>query len=215
MINRLIYRGQLKENKKEEAIKYFAQQGEWLKGLIISGKIITLSVFNSGSDVFLYYECKDSKINPQELFDQSAYMLQAWPGSDEPRYWVPMQDIFHYDKPITDEYWERKAPAEKSSARIVRLKPEMVSSYIYYHYQYQEEKPCDGDKAGIIGINENLLFFYQELPEVKEIPSYKGLFSTSNTPTNWMEVMTPHFIFWENAPEGQEIWKHTDLIIMV
>lgn len=215
MINRQIYRAQIKDDKINEVTKYFEIQKENIKNLVDNGRLITLSAFKCENDLFLYYECKNTRLTPIEIFKQSKEYLQIWPGAVEARYWVPMYDIFHYDKPITDEYWERKEPVQKAVGRIACLKPEMLSSYIFYHFQYQEEKPCDGYKSGIIGIHENLIFFYTEEPEVKEAPTYEGLLKTSNTPPVWMDVMTPHFIFWNNVPLDQEIWKETDLLLWV
>ena len=77
----------------------------------------------------------------------------------------------------------------------------MVSSYIFLHYQMQEEKPGAGDKYGQISIHENLLFFYMEQPVTNEAAQHEGQLKTTHTPPNWHEVMFPHFQPWEDLEE--------------
>jgi hypothetical protein len=57
------------------------------------------------------------------------------------------------------------------------------------------------------------MFFYQELPAIVEEPRRSGKLTTSNTPPNWQAVMFPHFILWEDAASGQEIWRAIDLVL--
>ncbi len=38
---------------------------------------------------------------------------------------------------------------------------------------------------------------------------------TSLKPENWAEVMEPHFIKWEGAPDGQDIWRKLMLVLEV
>jgi hypothetical protein len=178
-----------------------------------SFNILTLSLFNCEETLFLYYECIDYDVVPTEILGGISLYLKNWPGAKEERLWVPMYDIFHYNKPISIDQWKRKNVVQKPLGMIAKLKPEMISSYIFYHHQYQEEKPGDGDKYGIINLHENLMFFYLEEPCVKEKPQYKGILSTNHTPSNWGEVMEPHFIYWEDPSLEKEIWKHTEVIL--
>lgn len=124
-----------------------------------------------------------------------------------------MTDIFHYQAPVSEQHWVRTNDHSVPYGRIARLKPEEVSSYVYYHYQYQEERPGDGDKFGIIGMHENLLFFYSELPATLEPAPYEGKLNTSLRPDDWAAVMEPHFMKWEGAPYGQEIWRELKLVL--
>lgn len=80
------------------------------------------------------------------------------------------------------------------------MKPEMVSSYIFYHYQLQEERPACGNKYGLISITENLLFFYTEEPVVKEEALYDGRMKTANTPGNWTELW---ILFYHNSDRSK------------
>ncbi|MBT3602078.1 MAG: hypothetical protein HOE48_03170 [Candidatus Latescibacteria bacterium] len=54
---------------------------------------------------------------------------------------------------------ERKTPMDMPYGRVIRLRPEKVSSYIFYHYQLQEEHPGRGDKYGLISIHEDKIIF--------------------------------------------------------
>jgi hypothetical protein len=171
-----------------------------------------LSLFRSGNQLFLYYEGLTKQVDPHTLFICEA-ALEAWPGGDTPRRWVPMMDIFHYQKPVSEVQWLRMNAAAKPYARIARLEPEQVSSYIFYHYQYQEERPGDGDKYGLIALHENLMFFYSEAPATVEPPPYKGKLSTSNTPPDWMAAMKPHFIMWDAETDNSLIWLEIPLVI--
>ncbi len=126
-----------------------------------------------------------------------------------------MMDIFHCGEPRSAEDWQRKAPVESARARLTRLQPEMVSSYIFYHYQLQEEKPGSFDKYCLISLHENLLFFYQEYPQVVESPPRIGKLTTHNSPPNWQEVMFPHFLLWDDAPAGEEIWREIELVLQM
>ena len=71
---------------------------------------------------------------------------------------------FHYQAPASEQHWKRRYKDSVPYGRIARLKPEETASYVYYHYQYQEERPGDGDKYGIIGLHENMLFSTPSFP---------------------------------------------------
>jgi len=125
-----------------------------------------------------------------------------------------MMDIFHFNRPQSLEHWRRDLPPEACTARVVYLRPEMVSSYIFLHYQMQEEKPGGGDKYGQISLHENLLFFYLEQPATNEAAQHKGQLKTKQTPPNWHEVMFPHFQPWGDT-EGEELWRPIELFCSV
>jgi len=91
----------------------------------------------------------------------------------------------------------------------------MVSSYIFYHFQLQEEQPgALGSKYGLISQHENLLFFYMEKPDVAESESYAGHLKTQHTPPNWGDVMDPHFQPWPDD-EGERLWRPIECILAV
>lgn len=129
------------------------------------------------------------------------------------RRWAPMTDIFHYHQPAPGTVWRHPGRLTEPYGRLARLKPEEAASYIYHHYQYQEEKPGDGDKYGMIGLHENLLFFYSEQPATLEPAAYPGKLNTSLKPERWAEAMEPHFIPWTGVPAGQELWRKLELVL--
>jgi L-rhamnose mutarotase len=176
-------------------------------------RVTNLSLFRQGNQLFLYYECHGEEIAPELLLPDAEACLAPWPGADAPRLWVPMLDIFHYQQPVSGEHWARTTPGSTPFGRLARLKPEHAARYIFYHYQYQEERPGDGDKYGIIALHENLMFFYSERPATVEPAPYQGKLATSHTPANWGEVMHPHFIMWNKPGERELIWLEIQLVL--
>lgn len=195
-MKRFIYRAKLKAERKDEFHASLANLKSGLEADHANGKIMTLSVFHWNDNLFLYYECVNEAMEPDRLLGALNHCLEQWPGNGKARGWVPMMDIFHYNQPVSAEHWSRKEPVLQRCAKIARLKEEMYSSYIFYHYQFQEEKPAvAGNKYRIIAAHENLLFSYHEMPAIIENPAlYKGKLGTNNTPSNWAALMEPHFI---------------------
>jgi hypothetical protein len=172
--------------------------------------LVTLSLFRRAGDLFVYAESANDTWTPDGLFADGAPFLARWPGAVAPRLWVPMMDIFHYQRCVSVDRWVRKRPPEARRGTVVLLRPEMVSSYIFYHFQMQEEGHRRGDLFGTIGLHENLLFFYVEKPNFVEPPGFPGLLSTKNTPSDWSATMAPHFLPWPD--EGEPIWRPCELI---
>ncbi len=211
-VDRLVFRAQLRPaaaNRlpdKLERLKLLAEKN------IASGQMLTASLFQAQDQLFLYYECPRTKLPASEVAAPLNDLLEDWPGAAAPRCWVPMMDIFHYSRPLSIEHWRRGAAPQECTGRIIYLRPEMVSSYIFYHFQLQEEKPgALGSKYGLISQHENLLFFYMEKPDVAESESYTGHLKTQNTPPNWGEVMDPHFQPWPDE-EGERLWRPIECI---
>ena len=176
--------------------------------------LLTASLFQWQSSLFIYAETAGMAFSVEDELGDLAGCLKAWPGGlSDVRYWVPMMDIFHYSKPQGVDHWRRKTPVEKPFARVIRLRPEKVSSYIFYHYQLQEERPGRGDKYGLITIHEDLLFFYQEQPRIKEDTPAQPTLETSNTPSNWAELMSQHFAPWSDP--GEPEWRPITLLASV
>lgn len=192
---------------REERIRFAAEKA------MERQHVSRMSFFANGSGLFLYYECLRGPVRPESLLPEADAWLAAWPGAETGRRWAPMIDIFHYQSPVSELHWKRKNENSLPYGRIARLKPEEAASYVYYHYQYQEERPGDGDKYGIIGMHETVLFFYSELPATIEPAPYEGKLNTKLRPDNWAEVMEPHFIKWGDVPAGQEIWRELELVL--
>lgn len=200
MIKRFIFRGQLKSGMEEAGISSMLDKLPLIKSISEAGRIMTAAGYRWQKNVFLYYECIDCEIHPNELFEQTSGFLEDWPGKPEKRKWVPMTEVFHFNEPVSEEHWKRKIPVEKRIGKVAHLKPEMTASYIYYHYQLQEERAFSGDKYEIIAMHENLLFGYFEKPEVIEEPLVPKKLNTSGTPLNWGDSrMDLHFIPWEDG----------------
>ncbi|WP_240941503.1 hypothetical protein [Paenibacillus sp. HB172176] len=208
------YRAQLRFDIEPQS--YFRETLPQLRARMKEIEASHLSLFSEGSCLFLYYESPNEEVDPRFLFAGCEAALEQWPGENMTREWVPMMDIFHYQMPFGDVDWR---PASKKSAkpfaRIARLKPDKVASYVFYHYQYQEEKPGDGDKYGIIALNENLLFFYSEQPATIAAPPYEGMLATSATPRDWAAAMLPHFIPWNSSTEPPQLWKEISLVARI
>ncbi|OKP90727.1 hypothetical protein [Paenibacillus sp. P32E] len=212
-MQRCLYRAECREGGIPEL--FFQSRLPLLNERMEMLDISRLSVFQEGNELFLYYECGGERHEPERLFADGEELLKVWPGGQQPRWWVPMMDIFHYQQPVSGQHWKRTQQESTPFGRVALLKPEQVSSYIYYHYQYQEERPGDGDKYGIIGLHENLLFFYAELPSTVEPAPYAGKLATNLRPDQWGEVMDPHFMKWMDAPADQEIWKKLTIVLNI
>ncbi|MUT66561.1 hypothetical protein GOM71_11540 [Paenibacillus sp. NEAU-GSW1] len=196
-------RAQLLEGLESEGVSAL-NDGERALPYIRSGRWMTAAVFKWERNLFLYVECIDESeegaVNPESLFPELHSHLADWPGHQTPRKWVPMIDVFHFNAPANAEHWRRKEKVERRVGRVAHLKPEMMSSYIYYHYQLQEEHAFFGPKYEIIAMSENLLFGYQEFPAVVEEPVLPRKLATSGTPANWGDSrMDLHFQPWEDG----------------
>ncbi|MBC7960299.1 MAG: hypothetical protein H7X94_10560 [Vallitaleaceae bacterium] len=212
-MQRRIYRAIIKTGMEEEAVTTLNLAKPRLLDLSNHGSIECPSLFRFNQEIYFYFEFSGLEHCPGDLFIEASAYLESWPGFEGSRKWVPMHDIFHYQAPQNPEEWRRKTKVEKPHGRIIRLKPEMIASYIFYHYQYQEEKPCDGDKYGIIGIHEDVLFFYLEEPTYQEEAAYEGLLKTQNSPKNWGEVMSQHFKKWPDQKYSDDNWRDCEVLL--
>ncbi len=134
--------------------------------------------------VFLYLEGSQK---PEEIISEG---LIPFPGG---RLWVPMADIFHYSRPLSEEHWKRGMENKITEFRVAYLKPECISEYIYYHYLLQEEQPGLCDKYGMIFLHENMLVMYLEYPREPETEKYRGKLDSHNTPENMSELVNQCF----------------------
>ncbi|QAY67644.1 hypothetical protein [Paenibacillus protaetiae] len=200
MVKRVIMRAQLKQPFLEQGLEAIRQSAE-AQQLVQDGMLMTAAAFHWQRNVFLYYECLGTEPGPADLLPSLIEpWLELWPGQAAPRRWIPMIDVFHFNEPASAGHWRRKEPAERRVGRVAHLKPEMTASYIYYHYQLQEEQAFHGPKYEIIAMHENLLFGYQEFPAVVEPPVVPKKLATSGTPANWNDSrMDLHFQPWEDG----------------
>lgn len=206
-VYRQAHRAQVRQGYEEELLSLLGGRAEELAGKVRDGQLLTVSVFQWGRTVFAYSESVGCPVFPDELFGDLSAILELWPGEERPGSWAPMMDVYHGCEPVSLDFWKRKKPVFRAYATVNRLKPEMVSSYIFYHYQYQEEKPGDWSKYAAIYLHENLMFFYQEEPDGPVTPPYVGKLDTRNTPGQWQELMNRHFMPWPGDPELREPWR--------
>lgn len=187
------------------------QDGELLKNKLESEGVLTFSLFKCGFRLGIYMESVD---NGYEWDWPSSYQnyLEEWPGEKESRFSVPMIDIYHDGVSSDPASWRGDRLIEKRVGSFAKLKPEMAASYIFYHYQMQEEKPESFNKTYTIGLWGSLLFSYYEWPASLGEAKPMGLLSTNNTPENWHAVMQPHFLPWEHAVNDQEYWQSAEFI---
>ena len=162
-----------------------------------NGSILTGEAYHWQNNVFVYLEGIGEPADPAILLAPLESALAPWPGKETPRVWIPMMDIFHFNEPMDLDHWKRKTKPEARVGKVGLLHPEMVASYIYYHYGLQEERTFGGDKYEIIALHENMLFGYFELPSVVENPPQEPRLKTKSMPENWSDAKIPsHFIRW-------------------
>ena len=158
-----------------------------------------LSFFTYDDKIFMYFESEKDNIDPDSVATEN---LKEFPDG---KHWMRMADIFHYSKPKSSAHWERKLPDKKPVMRLIYLKDDKVSSYVFYHYRYQEEFPGDGNKYGLIAALGNMLAFYSELP-CEFDSEIEGSFKTSETMhLDWSGLMDEHFRREPGETEGT--WK--------
>ena len=152
-----------------------------------------------GKTVFLYYETETEQLPPERVVNAD---LIAFPDG---KLWSKMADVFHYSVPTSKEQWARKVSEKQPWVRINRLNPDKISEYLYYHFQYQEERPGGGpDRYGSIFLFENYIVHYLEWPFEREEHPAKGSLSTNLTPADnddvWQALMKTFFLPWEDTP---------------
>lgn len=210
MVSRMIYRGIWNEGQQAEGLNAL-KEDIGVRRLVQEGVLMTAAAFSWKDNVFLYYECIGEQIAPEALTGPAIEYLSDWKGEAAPRKWIPMVDVFHFNEPAGYEHWLRKSPVERRVGRVAHLKREMMASYIYYHYQLQEERAFPGNKYEMIAMHENLLFGYQEFPLVIEDPVIAGRLNTKGTPVPWEDSrMDLHFQPWED--DGYLYFKPVEII---
>lgn len=163
------------------------------------------SVFGYNRVLFVYGEADD----PFAGFrwePELASRLEPWPdaqGGTEDSF--PMTDIFSYGRPEELGAWRPDYVPEKRIGRLARLKPEMVASYVYYHYMRQEAMPGTGNRTFVIGYTAPYIFLYQEYPVV--IRPLPPRMDARAVPADWQQAMEPHFDPWSDTAEEERIWR--------
>ena len=210
-MKRYIFRSIMKPNTSAEAFARSAEQN--IREKCRTGKLFSLNLYRDGQNLYLYYEITEGDISPTELFDESNRMLVCWPGDEDERYWIRMADIYHANVPKDPEHWKRGSDNSRSG-RLNRLQYDKLASYIFYHYQFQEERLGQSKMPRmIIGIHENLIFLQTEFPVGKMEPGAEPGLETHNTPMDsWQSLMNQHFMKW---PEeiSEQYWREIPILM--
>lgn len=130
--------------------------------------------------VFMYVEANQETVNPELLVEGE---LLPFPDGEK---WERAIEVYHYSTPKNAQQWERKVKNKQPYVTFNRLKPEKTASYIFYHYQQQEERPGGSDRYGNIYLFRDMLIFYHEVPKEPEETGYAPL-------EWWGKVMEEHF----------------------
>lgn len=210
MMMRSMYRAQTKVGCEASfALALAEADASWQRELREQG-IVSCSIFMKESGVFLYFEMTSESCE-WEWPIPCRQLLETWPGNGgKQRYAVPMLDIYH-DGEL--EIRETNQSRERVGS-LARLKPSKYSSYIFYHYAMQEEKPSCFNPTYLIGAHEELIFSCYERP----VPAFehgptRRKWPAPITPDNWHDIMQPHFIPWSENEQGPVLWENMDTIL--
>lgn len=195
------YKAIIKDNKEKEVENFcLISETDIRKEYYEAGKIMNVNVFVFKNELYVYIESCYDEILPDILFLGIEEYLCLWPDGEN-KYFYPQMEIFCFNQPNSNRHWERKQKPDCCAGLVAKIIPELAASYIFYHYQLQEEQPGSGDKYGRIFIMGDTVFFYREFPEVQENALYKGKLDTKNTPPSnaWQSLMEKHFILWDDT----------------
>ena len=205
-----IVRHQFKAKIKEGSVEHFADSLQGKKAEIDNQlavmRVHFFKVFQFSDLLFIYLESEItlSKFDLPSSFDG---MLMDWPGESGNRKFVSMLDIFHDAIPRSESVWRDSGLPRESLGSIVYLRPEKYCSYVFYHFQLQEEGIRKFNKHYVIGAHENCLFSYQELPAVVDNTNHDRVLDTNVSPENWTELMGEHFRPWPEGLDIEKPWK--------
>ena len=213
-MKRFMFRAQIKKESINDINSLSMLCKDDIAKLIEERVLMTASLYRWENQLFLYYECIDKDIAPDFFLGGIRGLLEEWPALGGKEKWMSMIEIFHFDVPIDEAQWKRRLPVEDRAAKLARIKPEMLSSYIYYHYMLQEGKRDMGNKYCVIGLHENFILHYEEHPLDIVKPSFTGKLEDFKLKMeNWEDMMYPHFIQWEDEEE-ESLRKLKPLISM-
>ena len=205
MVERKVFLGYLNREFSSNPSSDFQPYKNKLKSC---ENLLSSSLFLFHDIMILYYESLTEGIDPHHLLSGVLELLKPWPIGEDV-FFIPMTNIFHYNRPINEEHWRKRDIVPQPQGLLARVKPDMLSSYIYYHYILQETITKERDKYGAIYLMGDYLFFYRELSGEIEFPTYQGKVN-GVIPGNWKALMNEHFVFWENE---QEPWCKMEILI--
>lgn len=213
-MKRYMYRAQTKTGSIEPFLGAFAAGAAEAERALREAGALTYALYRWERELFVYLEAEGEReaaafpLWPEE----AAAFLERWPGEAEPRTETPMLDIFHDGVPVDVRSWREGRIVERRVGSLARLKPEQYASYVFYHYQMQEERPESFNQTYMIGSHERYIFSYAELPASKSGRPRRGLLDTDRTPPNWQDVMDPHFEMWTDPEHRGKPWRRMDCV---
>ncbi len=195
---RQVHRARLHPLPEPALAEAFSSWQGALAALQSDGRLLTAALYRDAYSLFLYTEALGAPLDPAAALPAPGGLLRPWPELDGDRPWVAMMDVFHFNAPASLAHWRRSTPPAERQGRLLRLHPDKVASYVYYHFQLQEERAFPGEKYKFIALHGSLLFMYNELPATLETPPLPGLLSTRGTPSDWSDTrMDEHLIPWD------------------
>jgi hypothetical protein len=181
-------------------------ESENLKNFFAGLDIDFVRIFQFDAEIYLYFE-SEKNIPTFEWPSPLRTLFDKWPSEAGLRSSVAMMDIFYDAMPRQSEAWRTVDAKRESIGSVIYLRPEKYASYVFYHFQLQEEGIKKFNKYFIIGSNENLLFSYHELPAVIDTYSSDKILSTNHSPDAWAELMAEHFSPWSEGLNVDAPWK--------
>lgn len=127
-----------------------------IESSIKEGTTFTVAMFRLENMLYLYYESEKEMVCPSDMFPAVTKLLDG--GK-----WQLMKNVYYTFIPKTLESWARKEK-KKRIAKIGKLLPDKIDSYIKYHDAFMEEGLLDGEKHLFISLLGNTLFLYSEDP---------------------------------------------------
>lgn len=200
------FKAQIQKGSVERMVELIQENKGEIDQHLAGMRIHFFKVFQFNDLLFIYLESETllSKFDFPSSFDG---MLTDWPGESGNRKFVSMLDIFHDAIPRSKSVWRDSGSPRESLGSIVYLRPEKYCSYVFYHFQLQEEGLRKFNKHYVIGAHENCLFSYQELPAVIDSTNHDRVLDTNVSPENWAELMGEHFRPWPEGLDIEKPWK--------
>ncbi|MCJ8011795.1 hypothetical protein MUG84_08575 [Paenibacillus sp. KQZ6P-2] len=220
-MKRLLYYSQIRCDSESEFRRTVNADMESLRRDWAVQGLSDVSIFVSQLYVFIYAESAHLSEQAEWRWPQHySRWLESWPANPlskaeieaTARLEVPLIDIYHDGVPSDYDTWRKNRQIDERIGSIACLRPEMAASYIYYHFQRQEEAEPSFNETYMIGLFGTLIFSYHELPSLVSEHTRQGLLNTQQTPSNWHEVMQPHFIPWTDEAGRDFPWMRMERI---
>jgi L-rhamnose mutarotase len=211
----MIYRHQLKARIHKGSDDAFSEilkeEKDQIEASLSAAGINLFKLFKFDNQLFVYAESADPVLSLELPAKVTSALIDS-PGDFGDQKFVPMLDIFHDAIPRVESAWREPGAPITSLGSIVYLRPEKYCSYVFYHFQLQEEGLRKFNKRYIIGALENCLFSYQEFPAVIDATNHDRVLDTNVSPENWVELMGEHFQPWPEGLDIEKPWKEMEEI---